>query len=194
MSSPTPRRIEEVTLDASFVGAGTKALTFTRQTGPAASLPSGPFNSDPTVLNGTLFTPVGLDLGGPTESAARGTVFPNLLSQSGTDFQSQGGVVSASLSGTVVSGGNVSLTKVELVDAAGVVQATIYSDATGILITTTSLPSIAALLGRIPVQSYQALKVTLVASGAVADGLARARYDLGLNAQQPEVQSTPSSL
>lgn len=191
MSSPTPRRVEEVTIPVTFGGAGTQAIVLTRQSGPAGFLPPGPFNVDPTVPNGTLFTPVGLDIGGPTVSAARGTVFPNLLTQPPTDFASQGGVVSADFSGTIVSGAATSLTKIELIDSVtGAVVATIYSDATGVLLNDAMIP---ALLGRLPIQTNQTLRVTLVATGA-ATGTARARYDLGLNAQQPEVFSTPASI
>lgn len=174
-TSPTPRRIEEVVLDATFGGAGTKVLTFARQTGPASALPAGPFNTDPN---------------GATVSAQRGTVFPNLLAQPATDFQTQAGVVSAKFNGTTQSGGNVSVTKVQIVDKDGVVKATVMDDATGVKLNDTAIP---ALLGRIPCGAYEALRLTLVATAAAA-GQAIARYDLGLNAQQPEVFSTPASL
>lgn len=190
MSSPTSRRVEDVTLAITFGGAGTQTLTFARQTGPAGFLPPGPFNVDPTVPIGTLFTPVGLDIGGPTISQQRGTVFPNLLTQPPTDYASQAGVVSAGFSGTIVGAGNA-LTAINIVDSvSGAVVAPIYASATGLPLNDASIPG---LLGRIPVETGQSLQVTIVAGGATT-GIAKARYDLGLNAQQPEVSSTPASI
>ena len=185
--SPTDRRVEEVVLDAG-VGASpsTKVVTFTRQTGPAASLPPGPFNVDP----GSAFTPTFPP--GNTISAPRGTVFPNLLSTPNEDFTTQSGVVSASFAGAIVAA-TVLLTKVELVNGSGAVTATILDSAVGIALTDSA--SILAVLGRIPVKGNEALRVTLTHPSAGAlTGSAKARYDLGLNAQQPEVFSTPGSL
>jgi hypothetical protein len=184
--SPTNKRVEEVLANASVaIGPSTTTVTLARQVGPAGFLPPGPFNQDP----GSAFTPT-FPVGN-TISAPRGTVFPNLLSTPAEDYTTQAGVVSAGFS-SGVSLAAVFLQKIQFVDFSGNLISTIFSDAVGLSLTDGSIPG---LLGRIACEGGHQLQLVLnYPSGSAITITAKARYDLGFNAQQPEVFSTPASI
>lgn len=129
-----------------------------------------------------------------TLAAPRGTVNNSLLLASADAQASLAGIVTVKLPATLVAT-NIFLTKIELVDKDGNLLDTIFSSTTGLDGGITNL--VANALTGIPVNSGEGVRVTLLnSSGGGITGAAAgvARFDLGVDVQQPDTQSVTKAL
>lgn len=130
----------------------------------------------------------------PINLPPRGSVKPNLLAAAADSLNSDAGIVSVHLAATLIAT-NVFLKEIDLVDANGAVLDTIFSDTVGLDGGITNL--VANALTGIPVLSGQGIKVTLHnGTGAPITGAPAgvARFDLGIDVQQPGTESVTKAL